>query len=377
MNRRWIVVRWALLSSAVASGLAVSVNLATELKTSWIAWVGVVLFTVVVGVLNVVVQHFSAGRDSVTRQDSPGQEDDPASVSPGPRSEGINTEISGPVHGSININHINQVGRRVTIIEVTALAFAAVAMTLALHVSNRQAGGANTYPPPATTAPERDSPSEPLIVYETWPLSRGCDGGTSIAMPAGGPDIGSFTLDGFERQRMINAGGGSWRAGSLYLDFSTRAGTSVRILNLRPLIDPERPPATDWVYSPGGGCGGPTGRRFSLSLDRPSLIDAGVPEGDLGEEGPDVRTEPIGPTFTVTDDTPATLRFDVRGCKANYQWRIEVTYAVAGEPSTRTYTTKPYRTLGVARSAPIYSRSESNSYTGVAMTTPDDARDCQ
>ncbi|MFC4065128.1 hypothetical protein [Actinoplanes subglobosus] len=42
---------WSLVSAIVASALAVSVNLATDLKRSWWAWIAVVLLTAVTGLI--------------------------------------------------------------------------------------------------------------------------------------------------------------------------------------------------------------------------------------------------------------------------------------------------------------------------------------
>lgn len=42
---------WSLVSAVVASALAVSVNLATDLKRSWWAWIAVVLLTAMTGLV--------------------------------------------------------------------------------------------------------------------------------------------------------------------------------------------------------------------------------------------------------------------------------------------------------------------------------------
>lgn len=60
MKRNRLVTRWALLTSAAATLLGVVVNLATDLKTSWLAWLGVVVLTLVVACVNVAIQRSSA-----------------------------------------------------------------------------------------------------------------------------------------------------------------------------------------------------------------------------------------------------------------------------------------------------------------------------
>jgi hypothetical protein len=169
-------------------------------------------------------------------------------------------------------------------------------------------------------------------------------------------------MDGHERERMIDAGGGVWSGGFLYLDLTAQPHKSLRILNLRPLIDKVRLPPPTSVYSPGGGCGGPTDRHFALNLDTPSLTDEGIEVPDDGAPVPGMRSEPIGPEFTVSTDQPATLRFDVTGCKANYQWRLEITYSVDGDPKKHTYVSGPYRTMGFADNTKMYTLGANDSY---------------
>lgn len=60
MKRNRLVTRWALLTSVAATLLGVLVNLATDLKTRWLAWLGVVALTLVGAWINVAVQRSSA-----------------------------------------------------------------------------------------------------------------------------------------------------------------------------------------------------------------------------------------------------------------------------------------------------------------------------
>jgi hypothetical protein len=53
----------------------------------------------------------------------------------------------------------------------------------------------------------------------------------------------------------------------------------------------------------------------------------------------------------------------VTGCRANYQWSLEVTYSVDGDPSKHTYVAGPYRTLGFADKTQHFTRAMDGTFT--------------
>jgi hypothetical protein len=374
MRQHWLVLRWALLTSALSTGLAVVVNLATDLKDSWLAWAGVVVLMVLTGGVSLLAQHISA-RHSSRQETTPEQHHTSGDTTTLSRSVNVRSDhIQGNVH-------IHQAGRRTFVAEITAVAMVAIVLTY-LNRDDRTTAqnpvstapetpllsnvAASPTPPPtsvSTAAPTTRPPSVALAVSASWPLSRGCDGGTAVAMVNGGPAIKTFPMNsGNEREKMIDAGAGAWEDGFLYLDLTAPPQKTMRILNLRPLIDKTPLPPPSWIYSPGGGCGGPTNRVFELNLDTPSLKDKGIQVPEDGEPVPGMRSDPIGPTFTVTKDEPATLRFDVSACKANYQWSIEITYSVEGDPDKHTFVSGPYRTMAFADKTKMYTYGEHNTY---------------
>ncbi|WET81090.1 hypothetical protein P3102_07650 [Amycolatopsis sp. QT-25] len=276
--------------------------------------------------------------------------------------------------------HVHQFGRRTFVAEITAVVVLAAVLTylsrdgriadqnsigdVATPSSSNNAASTELLPSLASAAAPTTHPQPAaLAVVASWPLSRGCDGGTAVAMINGGPAIKTFPMNsGNEREKMIDAGAGVWEKGFLYLDLTAPPQKTMRILNLRPLIDKTSLPPPSWIYSPGGGCGGPVSRVFELGLDTPSLKDTGVQESEDGKPVPDTRSDPIGPTFSVTKDEPATLRFDVSACKANYQWSIEITYSIDGDLGRHTFVSGPYRTMAFADKTKMYTYGENNTY---------------
>ena len=166
--------------------------------------------------------------------------------------------------------------------ELVVLAiFAIVVIVIDNNNAEQSVGGSSSAPSLANSpspSPERAKPKN-ILVTLSWPLTRGCDGGTMIAMPSGGAPISRFQVDGHEREQMIAAGAGVWSNGTLYLDLSAKSGEEIRIQNIRPILKPARLPPPQWIYAPGLGCGGPSNRVFKLDLDEPSLVDRGIITG--------------------------------------------------------------------------------------------------
>lgn len=210
--------------------------------------------------------------------------------------------------------------------------------------------------------PTKEAEAMPLNVNATWPVFRGCDGGTTVAMQPGGADIHSFGVSKTEdvRPKIATApGGGSWRSGQLVIDLSGKTDEPVEISNIHHKKLRELP-APKWVYEPRGGCGGAYYRNFVLDLDEGRLFDKGVVGGGAadGEKAP--PTELIGPAFTVSRRDPAQITVDALSCKGNYEWELIIDYVQGGKSGRLTL--GPYRSMGVARNTERYFSADGTTY---------------
>ncbi|MBJ6647141.1 MULTISPECIES: hypothetical protein [unclassified Streptomyces] len=203
----------------------------------------------------------------------------------------------------------------------------------------------------------------PLNVNATWPLVRGCDGATNIAMQPSGPDIQAFppTAKTDIRSKMAaSPGGGSWLFGSLVIDLSGKTNDPVQIRNITYKTLRDDLPAPKWIYEPRGGCGGSYIREFVLDLDAGKLLDKGL----VGEAGPSDETPPptesIGPAFTVSRSDPAQITVSTHSCAANYEWELIIDYFADGV--TGSVTLGPYRSMGVAKNTKKYFIEDRKTY---------------
>ncbi|WP_345639481.1 hypothetical protein, partial [Streptomyces lacrimifluminis] len=165
-------------------------------------------------------------------------------------------------------------------------------------------------------------------------ISKTCDGSTSVAMPADGKPLTDFIADSQDFRSVVTTQknkGGTWGAGHLYLNLSTKDDTTVTIddIHLATRV-PQRisPPA--WVALTQGGCGGAQERLFDLDLDEPRLVDKGV-VGDLLSGDKPAPSNPLGSAFTVNAKDPAVVRVDATACKGNYEWSLVVDYTYNGK----------------------------------------------
>ncbi|MFM9590282.1 hypothetical protein ACKI1J_14390 [Streptomyces scabiei] len=213
--------------------------------------------------------------------------------------------------------------------------------------------------------PAEKAEAVPLNVNATWPLARGCDGGTTVAMQPGGAELRSFGVPKTEdvRTKIVDAkGGGSWRAGHLIIDLSGKTDEPVQIRNITHKKLQSNLPAPEWIYEPRGGCGGGYYRNFVLDLDGGRLFDKGlVGEASMltdGETPP--PTEPIGPAFTVSRSDPAQITVNTLSCEGNYEWMFFIDW-VQGSNSGR-LTLGPYRSMGVAKNTERYFSTDGKTY---------------
>ena len=194
------------------------------------------------------------------------------------------------------------------------------------------------------------TPATPVSVTSTWPVARGCDGATEVAAPPGIGAVTDFVSTGDVRGEVVEAGGGSWQLGHLTISIAVPAGGQpVTVVDLKPHVDRRDLSAPAWILSPQGGCGGSTQREFVLDLDEPSLRDAGVVD-DGGDPTATVglRSEPLGPEFSVDPGDSALLQVETVSCRHNYQWSLDLTLLVAGELDPRVQTLGPFLSFGSA-----------------------------
>lgn len=187
-----------------------------------------------------------------------------------------------------------------------------------------------------------------LAVATSWPVLKGCDAATSVALPTGLGGSGSLATTGDVRTEFIRRGGGAWEIGHLYLDLSSTDGTPIEIFDIKPHIDrfDLAPPAL--IYSPQGGCG--TGNRtrvFSFDLDKSNFAEGGIIGGGARTD-PDAVAFPLGPDFILKNADHGQIRIDSYACAGNYQWSIEVVYGFAGSDHLATKVVGPFSTFSIA-----------------------------
>ncbi|MGW3960169.1 caspase family protein [Amycolatopsis sp. NPDC005003] len=215
---------------------------------------------------------------------------------------------------------------------------------------------------PTSSTANKQAPDSTLVVRTTWPTSRGCDGGTAVAMPPKGPAIDTFPASGADiREQAVARGGAFWLTGHIYLFLSAAAGKSIDILDLTPSFKPATHEQAAWIYSPQGGCGGLGNRVFDLDLDAKKLVDKGIEEGVDGSLDPSnnpdaklAREEPLGPTFTVSAEKQGLIKINAHGCKANYTFNLNVSYAIAGDPTVHVQSFGPFRSNASSGDVPVY-----------------------
>ncbi|VVJ21604.1 Uncharacterised protein [Amycolatopsis camponoti] len=218
---------------------------------------------------------------------------------------------------------------------------------------------------PSTTAASttnKEAPDSTLVARSTWPTMRGCDGGTAVSMPAKGPAIETFPAAGADiREQAVARGGAFYLSGYIYLFLSATAGKTVDILDITPSFKPSTHEQAAWIYSPQGGCGGLGNRVFDLDLDAKKLVDKGIEDGVDGSMDPSVnpdaklaRNEPLGPGFAVSKDKQGLIRIDAHGCKANYTFSLNVSYAIGDDTVVHVQSFGPFRSNASDGDVPVY-----------------------
>ncbi|MFI5593017.1 caspase domain-containing protein [Amycolatopsis sp. NPDC051758] len=222
--------------------------------------------------------------------------------------------------------------------------------------------GTITSSAPTTSTTNKQAPDATLLVRNTWPTMRGCDGGTAVAMPAKGPALNTFPAGGADlREQVVARGGAFWLSGFIYLFMSAETGKTVDILEITPSLKPANHDQAAWVYLPQGGCGGRGSRVFDLNLDSKKIVDKGIDSESDETLDPSVnpdaklaRTEPLGQTFSVSQDNQALVRIDAHGCKANYTFNLNVSYSIAGDTAVHLQSFGPFKSNASSGDTPVY-----------------------
>ncbi|MFD3399858.1 hypothetical protein ACFWUU_04225 [Kribbella sp. NPDC058693] len=252
--------------------------------------------------------------------------------------------------------------RKRRVLAPTVLGVALVLTAAGLKIFNAPDSDGNADAP--QVAVEKPNCELGFCVTQNWPTLRGCDPATSVAMVPGKLAFNSVyakkTPTSDFRVAVANGdGGGSWKLGHLYMLMASTDSTPVTIQDIKQNIATEHLPPPAWVYVPSGDCGSDYSRVFRFDLDNNTFVDRGlVGSPEAGEERPP-PSNPLGPSFTVTDREPALVEVDVVSCKENYSWTLDITFTRNSKQETRTI--GPYRSMGKAVNTELH---EMDPYTG-------------
>lgn len=186
-----------------------------------------------------------------------------------------------------------------------------------------------------------------------------------LAMPPGRGDISSFhgTADQDLREVLLSAGAGAWQEGTLELALSAADGKSVAVRSVEPHIIRTDLPSPLWVEDTYAECGGSTARvrNFLLALDVPTMIDGGLAGAGASPDDSssaldriDEGLADLGPDFLLTGTTQGSINVKTVACSGNYEWTVDVAYAVAGDPHQYVVTVGPYKTYGRSENTSVY-----------------------
>ncbi|MEV3958419.1 helix-turn-helix domain-containing protein [Streptomyces albogriseolus] len=233
---------------------------------------------------------------------------------------------------------------RTWLLAAIALTAAAVGVTLWQSDFFAADGGTESDKPSSRAAV---GTSGPLLITHTWPTLKSCDGVTAVAMPAGGEPLDTFAAQNQDFRAIVTKPenkGGTWGAGHLYLNLSSKDDTPITIdeIHLSTRV-PKRIGAPAWVALTQGGCGDVKERVFELNLDKPSLIDKGVQGAGTADTPP--PTNALGSGFTVSAKDPAIVRVDAAACRGNYEWSLIIEYTHNGKPLEKPI--GPFKTFSI------------------------------
>ena len=351
MSRTRSIWLWSVLSAMIAGGLGVTINIATELKTSLLAWILVGAFTLAAGAATagtqLLSQHRAARRPSTAT---------------GPRADfsnhtDINMKGNRNKVGSITVNHSRVNGWLVfLVLGVSSTAMVAILVAINL-VSPRAESSAQQRPPLASST---EAPPV-LAASASWPLITGCDAQTQVAMPAGHGGVHDFHADTDVRSTLAASGAGSWINGLLYVDLSTVNGKSVHIQNILPKRLRRDLASPAWIYAPDDGCGQPPESRvFSYNLDTGAFKDEGTPYGDPSHPSPGIPTAQLGPGFVLSGPDHALIQISASSCHGNYEWNLDIQYVVTGTDKVEHYIAGPFQSFGAANNTTVYRGHQDN-----------------
>lgn len=194
-------------------------------------------------------------------------------------------------------------------------------------------------PAVAASVPSEAASPTTLLAFTRWPTVEGCDAGTVVAMPNGGPPAEDVHFEGADpRAAIIAAGGGAYGPGNLTIDLTTDDGDTAFITGIEVEVFQEiDPPSWRYILT-SGGCGEAYSRLFVVDLDdaNPYVADEGLvgPQELESVYGPAVPVAPFGEAFTVSTSEPARVRILAHSCSTSVEWGVVIHYVTDGEEHT-------------------------------------------
>jgi hypothetical protein len=179
-----------------------------------------------------------------------------------------------------------------------------------------------------------------LFVSREWPYN-GC---SPVPMaPAGetGP-LASYRHGRPDTRSLFDAGVGlPYREGRINLVLSSRTSDTLTITDVKADVHRAEPSQPAWALTDAsGGCGDTPLRLFNLNLDKTvvpgprTLEDLGVVNPNDQTPEPEVKANPLGTAFTVSQEDPAQVSIDVHACDKYFEFSILITYTVNGASHT-------------------------------------------
>ncbi|QNE18695.1 hypothetical protein F1D05_13225 [Kribbella qitaiheensis] len=192
-----------------------------------------------------------------------------------------------------------------------------------------------------------------LGIGTTWPVSLGCDGGTTVAAMQHDVAPERVRRDPLKDIRVLltKQHAAAYGRANLSVSLTAKVGTVVQIDNLKPIFYRDKKQVQPkWVYDPMGGCGGSYARIFALNLDTHGWKDLGVVNND-GESVPatkNISAAQLGPRFHVSHDQPAVIVVQSHVCAGYHECGVELTYSTGGHTYKRILGTSsaPFRSAG-------------------------------
>ncbi|MER7244452.1 hypothetical protein [Kribbella sp. NPDC000426] len=179
-----------------------------------------------------------------------------------------------------------------------------------------------------------------LVVARQWPYNDCSPVPMAPAGKAAPPS--TFSYGSPDTSSILDTGVGyPYREGSIELVLSSRTKDIVAVTDINANVHLAKPQRPSWALTDAsGGCGDIPIRMFELNLDKSvkpgprDLKDLGVLNDSEGKPAPEVKNNPLGKTFTVSQEDPAEVTIDVSACDQYFEFDIAITYLVNGASHT-------------------------------------------